>query len=58
MFEAYGEAIGGALLIAALACALALGWKATKSVERFREDHHESFLGRQRRTDANREPKS
>jgi hypothetical protein len=48
MFEAYGEAIGGALVIATIACALALGWKAAGSVERFREDHHESFLGRRR----------
>ena len=51
MFEAYGEVIGGALLIATIACALVLGWKAARSVEHFREEHHESFLGRQRRPD-------
>ena len=52
MFEAYGGAIGGALVITTIACALALGWKAAGSVERFREDHHVSFLGRRRRPDA------
>jgi hypothetical protein len=57
MFEAYGEAIGGVLLIATIACALALGWRAARSIERFREDHHESFLGRQQRSDADGERK-
>lgn len=46
MLVDYGVALGVALLALVTVCALVLGWRAARSVERFREEHHESFLGK------------
>ncbi|HZO89667.1 MAG TPA: hypothetical protein VFB38_15165 [Chthonomonadaceae bacterium] len=44
----YGVAIGLALLVAVTACALLLAKRAAESVKQFREEHHQSFLGREK----------
>jgi len=43
--ERYGLIIGIALLLSVSICAYLLARKAARNVKRFREDHHESFLG-------------
>jgi hypothetical protein len=47
--EQYGFIIGAALLIVVGLCACALGGKANRGVRRFRGEHHESYLGRDRK---------
>jgi hypothetical protein len=41
-----GIAIGIPLILVVIFTAVALGRKANAGVEAFREEHHESFLGR------------
>lgn len=45
----YGVAIGVGLLALVTAVAVLLASKVTKSIAAFREEHHESFLGRKDR---------
>jgi hypothetical protein len=45
----YGLILGGVLILLVSACAVLLGRKAAVSVRRFREEHHESFLGEKKR---------
>lgn len=42
----YGVVIGMVLLFVVTLCAILLARKATFSVQQFREEHHESFVGR------------
>ena len=44
-----GTVLSLALLSLVTAVAFLLGRKAARGVEAFREEHHESFLGRHRR---------
>jgi hypothetical protein len=44
----YGVVIGVGLLIVVTTCAYLLARKAARSVAEFREEHHESFVGRER----------
>ena len=44
--EQYGLILGIALLAVVSLCAWAIAAKANAGVRRFREEHHESFLGR------------
>jgi hypothetical protein len=44
-----GLIIGVALLLLVSTCALLLGRRAARSIERFREEHHESFVGKEKR---------
>ncbi|HZP85098.1 MAG TPA: hypothetical protein VFB21_25905 [Chthonomonadaceae bacterium] len=44
----YGAVIGMALLVLVTAVAFLLAQKAARSVAEFREEHHESFVGRER----------
>ena len=46
--EQSGLLLGIALLLAVSACAVLLGRRANKGVQQFREEHHESFLGRRK----------
>jgi hypothetical protein len=46
--EQYGIIVGAGLLIIVTACAWLLGAKAHAAVRRFRDEHHESFLGQRR----------
>jgi len=46
--EKYGTMIGLALLVLVSICAFLLGRKAARSVDQFREVHHESFIARKR----------
>lgn len=46
--ESHGIAIGVALLIMVCAAAFAIAWRAARSVSRFREEHHDNFLGKDR----------
>jgi len=46
--EKYGTMIGLALLVLVSICAFLLGRKAARSINQFREEHHESFIGRKR----------
>jgi len=43
--EQFGSIIGASLLLLVSLFAFLLGRKAARSVKRFREEHHESFLG-------------
>ena len=45
----YGVWIGAALLVAVTTCAVLLGAKAARSVAQFRDEHHENFVGREKR---------
>lgn len=45
--EQYGMLIGFVLLITVTSAAFALGNKAARGVEQFREERHEHFLGRE-----------
>jgi hypothetical protein len=47
--EPFGIVLGVGLLALVSACAFLLGRKAARSVEEFREDHHESFIGKEKR---------
>jgi len=47
--EEYGLVLGAALLLLVGTCAILLGRKAARGVEEFREEHHESFLGSDRK---------
>jgi hypothetical protein len=46
--EKYGTIIGLALLVLVSICAFLLGQKAARSINQFREEHHESFIARKR----------
>jgi hypothetical protein len=46
--EHYGLIIGAVLLVVVGICAWALGAKANAGVRRFRAEHHESFVRRDR----------
>lgn len=46
--EEYGFIIGALLLVLVGVTAWALGAKANAGVQRFREEHHESFVRRDR----------
>ena len=47
--EQTGLIIGVALLLLVCVCALLLGRRAARNIERFREEHHESFVGKEKR---------
>jgi hypothetical protein len=47
--EQTGLIIGATLLLLVSACAFLLGRKAARNVEQFREEHHESFIGKEER---------
>jgi cell division protein ZapA (FtsZ GTPase activity inhibitor) len=44
--EQFGVILGIGLLALVSACAFLLGHKAAKNVAQFREEHHESFMGK------------
>ncbi len=44
-----GLIIGVTLLLLVSACAFLLARRAARSIEQFREDHHESFVGKKKR---------
>ena len=44
-----GLIIGVALLVLVSLCVFLLARKAARSIERFREEHHESFIGKEKR---------
>lgn len=46
--ESHGLLIGSVLLVIVTLAAWAIGARANAGVRRFREEHHESFLGRPR----------
>ncbi len=43
--ESFGLVIGGVLLVGVTVLAIAIGIRANRSVQQFREDEHESFTG-------------
>ena len=45
MIERYGIVIGALLLAAVTAAAVMLGMRAEAGIRRFRDEHHEQFLG-------------
>ena len=47
--EQMGLIIGMALLLLVCICALLLGRRAARNIDQFREEHHESFLGKEKR---------
>jgi len=47
--EQPGLIIGVALLLLVTLCAYLLARRASRNIERFREEHHESFLGKEKR---------
>ena len=47
--EQTGLIIGGALLLLVCVCAFLLARRAARSVEQFREERHESFVGKEKR---------
>ena len=47
--EQTGLIIGVALLLLVLVCAFLLARRAARSIEEFREEHHESFVGKEKR---------
>ena len=47
--EQTGLIIGVALLLLVSVCAFLLARRAARSIEQFREEHHESFLGKDKR---------
>jgi len=47
--ERTGLIIGVALLLLVSVCAFLLARRAARSIEEFREEHHESFLGKEQR---------
>ena len=46
--EQTGLIIGVALLLLVSVCAFLLAGRAARSIEQFREEHHESFLGKKK----------
>ena len=46
--EQTGLIIGAALLLLVVVCAFLLARRAARSIEQFREEHHESFLGKEK----------
>ena len=44
--DRYGIPIGLTLIALVVAAALGIAWRAARSVARFREEHHDSFLGK------------
>jgi hypothetical protein len=46
--EQPGLIIGLALLLLVCLCAVLLARRAARSIERFREEHHESFVGKEK----------
>ena len=44
-----GLIIGVGLLLLVSICAVLLARRAARSIERFREEHHESFVGKEKR---------
>jgi len=40
--------IGVALLLLVSVCAFLLGRRAARNIEQFREEHHESFVGKEK----------
>jgi hypothetical protein len=46
--EPYGVVLGVALLILVTAVTFALAGRAARSVKQFREEHHESFVRKER----------
>ena len=46
--EQHGAAIGAMLVLLVIACGFLLARLAARGVEAFREEHHESFLGREK----------
>ena len=47
--EQTGLIIGVALLLLVFVCAFLLARKAARSVAQFREEHHESFIGKEKK---------
>ena len=47
--EQFGVIVGTGLLLLTAAWAFLVGRKAARNVEQFREEHHESFVGKTRR---------
>ena len=47
--EQTGVIIGVALLVLVSVCAFLLARRAARGVEQFREEHHESFVGKEKR---------
>lgn len=47
--ENYGPAIGVILVLLVSVCGILLGRRASRGVDAFREEHHESFLGKGKR---------
>ncbi len=45
MIEQYGLVFGLVLLVAVVGLTVAIGARAENSIRRFREEHHEPFLG-------------
>ena len=47
--EQMGLIIGVGLLLLVSGCAFLLGRRAARNIEQFREEHHESFAGKEKR---------
>ena len=47
--EQTGLIIGVALILLVSVCAFLLARRAARSIEQFREEHHESFIGKEKR---------
>jgi len=47
--EQTGLIIGVGLLLLVFVCAFLLARRAVRSIEQFREEHHESFVGKEKR---------
>ena len=47
--EQIGVILGVGLLVLVSASAFLLGRKAARNVDQFREEHHESFVGKEKR---------
>ena len=47
--EQTGLIIGVALLLLVSVCAVLLARRAARSIEQFRDEHHESFVGKEKR---------
>ena len=47
--ERYGPILGTALLLLVSACGYFLARQAARNIRRFREENHESFIGKEKR---------
>ena len=47
--EQTGLIVGVALILLVSVCAFLLARRAARSIEQFREEHHESFIGKEKR---------